>query len=79
MYFSVIHLSYIELLKVHSFLLVDPESEDDGICCECNNAVDDVLWVACDECSSWYHLCCTDLKESPGPEDMWICPLCFDI
>ena len=73
------HQCRLYLLRSHLFLFADPESEDDGVCCECKNSVDDVHWVACDECNSWYHLSCTDLDESPGPDDVWICTLCSDI
>ena len=70
------HQCGLYYLRSHLFLFADPESEDDGVCCECKNSVDDVHWVACDECNSWYHLSCTDLDESPGPVDVWICTLC---
>ena len=67
--------------RIHSafLLFAVSESEDDGVCSESKNSVDNEHWVACDQCKLWYHLSCIDLDKIPGPDDAWICSVCSDI
>ena len=62
-----IYAGYI--FTLHSFYLQFLSLKMMGCALKCKNTVDDKHWVACDQCNLWYHLSCTDLDESPGPDD----------
>ena len=40
---------------------------------------EEVDWVQCDKCDSWYHLLCLEIDDPEDIVDEWVCPECTNV
>jgi PHD-finger len=53
------------------------EEEDGVVMCICQGADDGRPMVRCDECRTWYHLICMDIRDESELGDEWFCWKCL--
>ena len=57
---------------------------DLGVCCMCDSRFpecesENVEWIKCGQCESWYHQVCVGLCENESVDDVYfVCPKCCD-
>ena len=57
---------------------------DEGVCCMCDSRFpecesENVDWIECDQCGSWYHQVCVGLCDNESVDDVYfVCVKCCD-
>lgn len=57
----------------------DGDIQDSERCAVCSKSGEDDAdreWIACDDCSKWYHFLCVELAQSPPEDEPWFCFMC---